>query len=76
MKDISFRKAIVGMAVLFVIGFAAGWFAWYAVYPNLLHSSDPGTSTGTSTGSRSGSGPTGNGTTTSNSSASGSTANW
>ncbi|MGC8631056.1 MAG: hypothetical protein ACP5T2_01315 [Thermoprotei archaeon] len=74
MKDISLRKAIVGMAVLFIIGFAAGWFAWYAVYPNLFHNTDPSSST--STGSWSGSASTGNGTTASNSSASGSTANW
>lgn len=76
MKEISFRKALAGMAVLFVIGFVAGWFAWYAVYPNLLHGGDSPSSTGAAgwSGTSTTSGNTT--TTTGTNSSTGSTANW
>ncbi|WP_449462858.1 hypothetical protein PQ610_01525 [Tardisphaera miroshnichenkoae] len=56
MKNISLSKAIAGMIIVFVVGFAAGWFAWYAFVPTARASPDPGSSgspygTGTSAGS-------------------------
>ncbi len=39
MKEISAQKALLGMLVVFLVGFAAGWYAWYLVYPHGLDSS-------------------------------------
>ncbi|MDP7975407.1 MAG: hypothetical protein ACP5UI_02410 [Thermoprotei archaeon] len=36
MKEISARRVLLGMLVVFLVGFAAGWYAWYLVYPHGL----------------------------------------
>ncbi|HEV51466.1 MAG TPA: hypothetical protein ENO31_02900 [Thermoprotei archaeon] len=57
MRNISLSKAIAGMIIVFVLGFAAGWFAWYAFVPTARASPDPG-SAGSPYGTATGSGST------------------
>ncbi|MGC8601166.1 MAG: hypothetical protein ACP5GO_02725 [Thermoprotei archaeon] len=59
MRNISLSKAIAGMIIVFVLGFAAGWFAWYVFAPTVRAYPDSGSS-GSPYGTATGSGSTTN----------------